>query len=115
MTVCERIKQLRQEKGLSQGHIEKKTGLLRCYVSRVENGHTVPSVETLAKFAQALEVPLYQLFVDGTPKGDLKSVSMDPADDDSQLRTIRRYWPNLPPKAKKLLVNMAAQSVPSKK
>jgi transcriptional regulator with XRE-family HTH domain len=52
-------------KKLSQGDIEKRTGLLRCYISRVENGHTVPAVETLEKFARALEVPLYQLFYEG--------------------------------------------------
>jgi transcriptional regulator with XRE-family HTH domain len=56
-----RIKELREAKGLSQGDIEKKTSLLRCYTSRVENGHTVPSIETLAKFANALEVPVAQL------------------------------------------------------
>src|SRR5258706_4579631 len=63
--IGERLRALREEKKLSQGDIEKKTGLLRCYVSRVENGHTVPAVETLEKFARALEVPLYQLFYDG--------------------------------------------------
>jgi transcriptional regulator with XRE-family HTH domain len=62
MIVGERLRILREEKKLSQGDIEKRTGLLRCYVSRVENGHTVPAVETLEKFARALEVPLYQLF-----------------------------------------------------
>ncbi len=65
MIIGERLRLLREEKKLSQGDIEKKTGLLRCYVSRVENGHTVPSVETLEKFARALEVPMYQLFYDG--------------------------------------------------
>jgi transcriptional regulator with XRE-family HTH domain len=63
--IGERLRALREEKKLSQGDIEKKTGLLRCYVSRVENGHTVPAVETLEKFARALEVPMYQLFYDG--------------------------------------------------
>ena len=53
------------KKNFSQGDIEKRTGLLRCYVSRVENGHTVPAVETLEKFSRALEVPMYQLFYDG--------------------------------------------------
>lgn len=61
----ERLKTIRKEKNLSQADIEKRTGLLRCYVSRVENGHTVPSVETLEKIAQALEIPLYQLFYEG--------------------------------------------------
>jgi len=65
MIIGERLRALREEKKLSQGDIEKKTGLLRCYVSRVENGHTVPAVETLEKFARALEVPMYQLFYEG--------------------------------------------------
>src|SRR5271155_1993601 len=64
--IHERLRQLREAKHLSQGDIEKRTGLLRCYTSRVENGHTVPSIETLEKYARALEVPLYRLFYDGT-------------------------------------------------
>jgi transcriptional regulator with XRE-family HTH domain len=65
MVIAERLRALREQKNLSQGDIEKRTGLLRCYISRVENGHTVPSVETLEKLARAMEVPLYQLFYDG--------------------------------------------------
>jgi transcriptional regulator with XRE-family HTH domain len=65
MIIGDRLRALREEKKLSQGDIEKRTGLLRCYVSRVENGHTVPAIETLEKMARALEVPLYQLFYDG--------------------------------------------------
>ena len=64
MIIGDRLRALREEKKLSQGEIEKRTGLLRCYISRVENGHTVPAVETLEKFARALEVPMYQLFCD---------------------------------------------------
>jgi transcriptional regulator with XRE-family HTH domain len=62
MIIGERLRALREERKLSQGDIEKKTGLLRCYLSRVENGHTVPSVETLEKMARALEIPMYKLF-----------------------------------------------------
>jgi transcriptional regulator with XRE-family HTH domain len=65
MIIGDRLRALREEKNLSQGEIEKRTGLLRCYISRVENGHTVPAFETIEKFARALEVPLYQLFYDG--------------------------------------------------
>ena len=65
MMLGERLKMIRKEKRLSQADMEERTGLLRCYVSRVENGHTVPSVETLEKIARALEVPLYQLFYEG--------------------------------------------------
>jgi transcriptional regulator with XRE-family HTH domain len=65
MVIGERLKALREQKKLSQGDMEKKTSLLRCYVSRVENGHTVPAIETLEKMARAMEVPMYQLFYDG--------------------------------------------------
>ena len=65
MIISDRLRELREQKKLSQGDIEKRTGLLRCYISRVENGHTVPAIETLEKLARALEVPLYQLFYDG--------------------------------------------------
>ena len=65
MIIGDRLRALREQKNLSQGHIEKRTGLLRCYLSRVECGHTVPSIETLEKWARALEVPLYQIFYEG--------------------------------------------------
>ncbi len=65
MIIGERLRKLREEKKLSQGDIEKRTGLLRCYISRVENGHTVPAVKTLEKMARALELPLYHLMYDG--------------------------------------------------
>jgi transcriptional regulator with XRE-family HTH domain len=65
MIIGDRLRAMREEKKLSQGDIEKRTGLLRCYISRVENGHTVPAIETLEKLARALESPLYQLFYDG--------------------------------------------------
>jgi len=65
MVISTRLRKLREERNLSQGDIEKRTGLLRCYISRVENGHTVPSLGTLEKLAAALEIPLFQLFYDG--------------------------------------------------
>lgn len=65
MDIGNRLRSVREEKNLSQGDIEKRTGLLRCYISRVENGHTVPAIETLEKMARALELPLYQLMYDG--------------------------------------------------
>jgi transcriptional regulator with XRE-family HTH domain len=65
MIIGNRLRALREAKSFSQGEVEKRTALLRCYISRVENGHTVPSIETLEKLARALEVPLYQLFYDG--------------------------------------------------
>jgi transcriptional regulator with XRE-family HTH domain len=65
MIIGDRLREMREAKKLSQGAIQERTGLLRCYISRVENGHTVPAIETLEKLARAMEVPLYHIFYDG--------------------------------------------------
>ena len=70
-----------KQKKFSQGDIERRTGLLPCYVSRVENGHTVPAVETLEKPARALEVPLYHFFYDGEEPPKLPSLLKRKVDD----------------------------------
>ena len=75
MIIGTRIRQLREQKGLSQRDIEERTGLLRCYISRVENGDTIPSLETLERLASALDVPLYQLFYEGEERPVLPSLS----------------------------------------
>jgi len=82
MIIGDRLRELREEKKLSQGDIEKRTGLLRCYISRVENGHTVPAIETLEKLARALEVPLYQLFYDGDERPKLPNLLKRKTSDD---------------------------------
>jgi transcriptional regulator with XRE-family HTH domain len=65
MLIGQKLREIRELKNLSQGDIEERTGLFRCYTSRVENGHTVPAIATLEKYARALEVPLYKFFYDG--------------------------------------------------
>ena len=82
MVIGLRLRKLREEKNLSQGDIEKRTGLLRCYISRVENGHTVPSVETLERLAAALEIPLYALFYEGDHPPDLPNLSQRSSTDE---------------------------------
>jgi len=82
MIIGDRLRELREAKKLSQGDIEKRTGLLRCYVSRVENGHTVPAIETLEKLARALEVPLYQLFYEDDEPPKLPSLVKRKSSDD---------------------------------
>jgi transcriptional regulator with XRE-family HTH domain len=86
MLIGTRLRQLREQRQMSQGDIEERTGLLRCYISRVENGHTVPSLETLVRFAGVLDVPLYQLFYSGeeppptpslTPRKSLEEMTAD--------------------------------------
>src|SRR5712664_3485982 len=82
MIIGDRLREMREAKKLSQGDIEKRTGLFRCYISRVENGHTVPAIETLEKMARALEVPLYQLFYDGEEPPKLPNLLKRKTSDD---------------------------------
>jgi transcriptional regulator with XRE-family HTH domain len=99
------IRAYRLQKGLSQGDIEKKTGLLRCYLSRVENGHTVPSLDTLSKIALALDLPISQFFADQSSGTYLNTTKLS----DEELRfltQIRRYSSNLNDGDRKLLMTM---------
>lgn len=82
MVIGDRLRELREAKKMSQGDIEKRTGLLRCYISRVENGHTVPAIETLEKLARALEIPMYQLFYDGDKPPELPNLPKRKTADD---------------------------------
>ena len=82
MVIADRLRALREEKQLSQGDIEKRTGLLRCYISRVENGHTVAAIETLEKMARAMEIPMYQLFYDGEEPPKLPNLPKGKSSDD---------------------------------
>jgi len=117
MVIADRLRTLRQEKKLSQGDIEKRTGLLRCYISRVENGHTVPSVETLEKLARALEVPMYQLFYDGNEPPKLPNLPKRKSADDiawgstgkdaRYLSQLRRALGKAEEKDRKLVMHMA--------
>lgn len=105
MKIGTTIRGYRLQKGLSQGDIEKRTGLLRCYLSRVENGHTVPSLDTLAKIAQALDVPLAQFFADDSLGREMNTAKL--SDDELRFLTqIRRYSTNLNDSDRKLLLAM---------
>jgi transcriptional regulator with XRE-family HTH domain len=99
------IRSYRLQKGMSQGDIEKRTGLLRCYLSRVENGHTVPSLDTLSKIAHALDVPLAQFFSEDALRHELDTHRLN--DDELRFLTqIRRYSTNLNDSDRKLLLAM---------
>lgn len=98
------IREFRLQRGMSQGDIEKRTGLLRCYLSRVENGHTVPSLETLQKIAAALELPLSQFFAE-EPVRDVSGLSLSP-NEIHFLTEIQRYSANLGEGDRRLLLAM---------
>ena len=116
MVIGNRLRELRESKELSQGDIEKRTGLLRCYISRVENGHTVPAVSTLEKMARALEVPMYRLFHDGEATASLRKLKA-PKDEEfgstgeeaAYLSKLCRLLAKMKPHDQKLLLHMATQ------
>ena len=113
MNIGETIRNFRLQKSMSQGDIEKRTGLLRCYLSRVENGHTIPSLDTLAKIATAMEIPLAQFFSDGAGENGNKSAPQLAEDEVRFLTQIRRYSPNLNDSDRKLVIAMVKKMAAS--
>ncbi len=118
MIIGSRLRKLREERNLSQGDIEKRTGLLRCYISRVENGHTVPSLETMERLAAALEIPLYALFYDGDKPPELPNLIQRksteelaeevPTDRDSRFfQKVKRLIGHINEQDRRLLLYMA--------
>ena len=109
MVICDRLRELRESKNLSQGDIEKRTGLLRCYISRVENGHTVPSLETLAKIAEAMEISLADFFPGSDTPQDRETRKMLGELSEEEIRflaEIKRYSSTLTDDDKKLVLAM---------
>jgi len=100
MEIGTRLRQLREQRKMSQGDVEKLTGCLRCYTSRVEHGHTVPSLETLEKYAAAFGVPLYQLFCEGdepppllrlTPPKTLEELAKEPGKEGVEAKFLLKF------------------------
>lgn len=106
MNIGDTIRSFRLQKGMSQGDIEKRTGLLRCYLSRVENGHTVPSLDTLSKIAGAMELPLSHFFSDGSSSNGSKALPQLSDDELRFLSQIRRYSAALNDSDRKLVLAM---------
>lgn len=113
MNIGETIRNFRLQKGMSQGDIEKRTGLLRCYLSRVENGHTIPSLDTLAKIAGAMDVPLGNFFTDGNHEQTNKNLPQLSEDEVRFLSQIRRYSSNLNDSDRKLVLAMVKKMAAS--
>jgi transcriptional regulator with XRE-family HTH domain len=106
MNIGQTIRDYRLQRGMSQGDIEKRTGLLRCYLSRVENGHTIPSLDTLSKIAGAMDLALSQFF---SESGHTNGKSSTPQLSDDEVRflsQIRRYATNLNDSDRKLVLAM---------
>jgi transcriptional regulator with XRE-family HTH domain len=114
MLIGQKLREIRESKHLSQGDIEKRTGLIRCYTSRVENGHTIPSIETLEKYARALEVPLYKLFYEGSAPPKKLKLPMEVVvewggerTERGELRLFAKALSRMDDRRRKLLLEMA--------
>jgi transcriptional regulator with XRE-family HTH domain len=105
MNIGTTIRGYRLQKGMSQGDIEKKTGLLRCYLSRVENGHTVPSLETLQKIARALDLQLSEFFAEEVVGKEMSSLNLN-EDEIRFLTQVQRYSAHLNEGDRRLLLAM---------
>jgi transcriptional regulator with XRE-family HTH domain len=121
MIVGTRLRQLREARNLSQGDIEVATGLLRCYTSRVENNHTVPSVGTLEKYARALDIPIHTLFLEEGQK--VEGIALEPltpgehlfgssGKEKKELRLFVKALSNMTHRQRSVLLRTAGSMVP---
>ena len=62
MQLCEKLRKIRLEKGLTQNDLATKLFVSYQAVSQWENGTTTPDVNTLVKLAKELEISLDELF-----------------------------------------------------
>lgn len=119
MILGERLRELREKKNLSQGDVQERSGLLRAYLSRVENGHTIPTIETLEKLAKALEIPIYQLFYEGSEppqslnlrvwKSPDENLWGSSGEDAVLLKQLRRLLPKIDDAKRKLILHLAGK------
>lgn len=111
MHIGQQLRALREAKGLSQGDIERRSGLLRSYISRVEGGYTAPSLATLEKFAEALDVESYQLLFDhdGRNEQPKPAKAQTPAHSSKSLRRLVTLYEGMPSSHKRLLLALAAK------
>jgi transcriptional regulator with XRE-family HTH domain len=117
MLIGERLREMRESKSLTQGDLEQRTGLFRSYTSRVENGHSVPSIATLERYARALEIPVYRFFYDGNqpprsprlPAGQTEANWGAHGDDRRELRLFARLLSQLDDRNRRLLMELATR------
>lgn len=107
-SIGKRLRELRTSKGLSQGDIERRSGLLRSYISRVEGGYTAPSLSTLERFAKALEVEPYQLLFHGEGRPATSKLPKKPRLGKTTER-LARLFETMPSTIRRLLLQMAKE------
>lgn len=108
MDIGKRLREIRSAKGLSQGDVERRSGLLRSYISRVEGGYTEPSLATLEKFAKALEVEPYQLLYSGEGRPSAPKVA-GPATTSKAARRLVKYFDSMSSANRTLLLTLASK------
>jgi len=110
MNMGTRLRELRKAKGLSQHDIEKRTGLLTCYLSRVECGHTLPEVGTLERWAKALDLELYQLFYQGKGEPMAPEVA-EPTRRNTREGSLLNLFRRMPERDRSLFLALARKAV----
>jgi len=121
MVVGERIRALREEKKITRGDLQQRTGLQRTYIWRVEHGYTVPAIETLEKFARGLKVPIYRLFYEGRGRPPLVPVNESgglwgaDGEEKKMLGKFRRYLAQLNQSERSLLLYLGEEMARRKK
>jgi len=92
MDVGHRLRELRTERGLSMRALARLSGLSTNALSMIERGKTSPSVSTLYKLSEALEVPITAFFRTEPPR---EAIVFRKANNRSRVEFQRGLWEGL--------------------
>jgi transcriptional regulator with XRE-family HTH domain len=73
--IGQRIRQLRESRAMTQSQLQSRSKVSRSYLSRIESGQMTPSLGTLEKISEALNVGLNRFFI---PESDGEALLEDP-------------------------------------
>ena len=73
--IGQRIRQLRESRSMTQSQLQSRSKVSRSYLSRIESGQMTPSLGTLEKISEALNVGLNRFFI---PESDGEALLEDP-------------------------------------
>jgi transcriptional regulator with XRE-family HTH domain len=108
--IGKRLQELREAEGLSQKDVEYRSGLPRTHVSLIENGHSSPTLRVLERWANALDVELYELFFVGEGQAEAPMLP-ERTQVGPEERTLLGLFGQMPPEDRAMVISLAREMV----
>lgn len=104
-TLGERMREIREAKGLTQREIAARIQIDDYYISRLENNHINPTLATMQKLATALEVDVRDFFPAVQPEFRITPPKLD-----KDLKKVVALWKDLNQEHRQLMLRFIEQT-----